>query len=81
MLRYFRVRKVNLEKVKTLFPSLVVCEPPRTIGANEFNDGWEQPLEYTDEYLQQFVGVRLENVSGNQFHKALVAAGIVKKRD
>lgn len=73
----FRVRKINLEKVRKLFPDLVVCAPHRTIGVRNFYDGFEEPVQYTDESLAQFVGVKV-NISGNKFHKALVAAGIVR---
>ncbi len=79
-MRQFRVRKENLERVRAIFPELVVCEPHRTIGNYEFYSEWDKLLKYTDEELRQFVGVRL-NISGNQFHKALVKAGIVKKKN
>jgi hypothetical protein len=70
----FRIRRENQDAVAKLFPDATFGPAPTS-----YMGGCSDPECCMQHPGTGMIGVRVFGVSGNQFHKALVAAGIVKQ--
>jgi hypothetical protein len=69
-----RIKKTNHAAVAALFPEAVFCTPHTTWGSGCSDPGCcsQHPT------IGKMIGINVPGISGNEFHRRLVAAGITK---